>query len=459
MNGQSKLFNHLNTGATGRFESLTSGHLTPDALSVIDTILSRHIGELSIAIHTLSTNILSGGEKLIDTFDEQQVQYALEVLKIAGLVKRDLYAFEDKTRDRLRILMGRVSAAIDEEYNIQGAMISSTSNWSQVPDSLSAAEIEAVLAMKVCGQNIGKEGSTKSPSVLMLQRLATPDKVGKKVVLFPDAVKSMSRLVRSCQSFVFDICSAVPMKNLEGMSGLPIWKQEESMWSTNTPDTYGTLPQTHITQVGEHMLALVQALEPFASDKGVLQLANLVMDGVDHVCLKYWNSFIDAIDCQEFGGEDLVKEIMIGKTLKDVALRPESMQHLDDEEDDEELQNGDYNEDSAMNTFCNKWLDAVCTAVTGQLLDRILHINLLSKKGCEHLKVDLNYIVNVFHALGVSGHPHPLLNHLVVVSNMEADNVRSRLKSFTSGDEQGAAILKVISQSEKKLAEMRGISL
>lgn len=433
-----------------RFESLNGGYGATKALSTVDTLVSRHTGEISIAIHTLSTNMLSHTDKLTDNFDEQQVQYALEVLKIAGVIRRDLTSFEDKTRDRLRMLMGRMGAAIDEECNVESAILSSNQSWSQVPDSLSAAEIEAIFAMTVCSEAGDDEGSSKSPSVLVLQRLATPDKLGKKAILFPEAIDSIARLVKSCQSFVFDICAALPMKHLEGMSSLPVWKQEESMWSTSAPDSYGTLPQSHITQVGEHMLALVQALEPFASDKEALSLANLVMEGVERVAFEPWKSFIDAIDCDDVGDEDFVDELMKGKGLREYIMNPDSMQNLDDEDIEDE-------EDSDTHIFCNQWLDAVCTAVTGRLLDRTMRIHRLSKKGSEHLTVDFNYIVNVFSALGVSGHPHPLLHHIADITSMESTLLEARISK--SGDEGINPLAKAVRNAEVRIALMKGVAL
>ena len=435
-----------------RFESLNSGYGATKALSTVDTLVSRHTGEISIAIHTLSTNMLSHSDKLTDDFDEQQVQYALEVLKIAGLIRRDLTFFEEKTRDRLRMLMGRMSAAIDEECNVKSAVANSSNKaWSQIPDTLSAAEIESIFSMSVCSEAGDDEGSSKSPSILVLQRLATPDKLGKKAILFPEAMDSIARLVKSCQSFVFDICAALPMKHLDGMSSLAVWKQEESMWSSSAPDSYGTLPQSHITQVGEHMLALVQALEPFASDKDALSLANLVMEGVERVAFEPWKAFIDAIDCDGVSNEEFINALMKGQAIKDLVINHESMQNLDEEEDMED------EEDSETHAFCNKWLDAVCTAVTGRLLDRTMRIHRLSKKGGDHLTVDFNYIVNVFSALGVSGHPHPLLSHIAEITSMDSAALENRFSISNTDDLSPLA--KAVRNTEVRIALMKGVTL
>ena len=76
---------------------------------------------------------------------------------------------------------------------------------------------------------------------------------------------------------------------------------------------------------------------------------------------------------------------------------------------DHDVEDEDNDEESkAITNFCNAWLDVVGLAVTGRLMERLLRIPTLTAKGCEHLQADLNYLVNVFSALGVAGHPHRL---------------------------------------------------
>eukprot|EP00957_Ditylum_brightwellii_P022443 1693499-Ditylum_brightwellii.AAC.1 len=70
------------------------------------------------------------------------------------------------------------------------------------------------------------------------------------------------------------------------MSSLPVWGEEGE--SGDAIESYGILPQQYITQVGEHVLALVQALEPFASSADALSLANEVMSGVHAVAIQPW---------------------------------------------------------------------------------------------------------------------------------------------------------------------------
>lgn len=198
----------------------------------------------------------------------------------------------------------------------------------------------------------------------MLQTLSgSTQNGGSDDLLFPKSVDSLKRLDHSCQAFVFDISSAIPFKHLKDMSSLPTWGQEESMWSTTTSDFYGTLLQAYTTQAGEHMLALVQALEPFTSDKEGLQLASSVMQGVGHFSDKLWKKFARAINAESDDSE-FVSMIRQGDAVKDFILNFTENRFEEDEEDDEF--------DSAAQVFCNQWLDAVCSAVTEMVLEQTM---------------------------------------------------------------------------------------
>jgi hypothetical protein len=67
-----------------KFELLNRGYAATNALAAIDHILAGHAGELAIAVHKLSAAMTSDDQLLADSFDEQHILYALEVLKVAG---------------------------------------------------------------------------------------------------------------------------------------------------------------------------------------------------------------------------------------------------------------------------------------------------------------------------------------------------------------------------------------
>jgi hypothetical protein len=72
---------------------------------------------------------------------------------LAGIVQRNLNSIEDETKDRLRVLACRMGAAIDRENALIDGLSQMTRSVDLVPDALSTVEIEAILAITVCGGN------------------------------------------------------------------------------------------------------------------------------------------------------------------------------------------------------------------------------------------------------------------------------------------------------------------
>lgn len=381
-------------------------------------------------------------------FDEQHVHCALEVLRIAGVFKRDLKLFETSVRDRLN---GMANQMMD---------LGLESSNTDIPDALSPTQIRVMLAKGACSpadSSCVDDGTgVKYPSsVVQLRRLArvSGDSKSSPPPLFPKAVDSTSRLARSSQSFVFEVCYAIPERHLRSISALPIWKQEGS--SGGEESCYGILPQSFITHVGEHMLALVQALEPFASDSEALGLANKVMAGVREVAVQPWKEFVAAAGCSSTRSDDseTLGELMVGKTLvKYLSCEDET---VDDAPQDHEEEEEDP-DSTASTAFCNQWLDVIGMAVTGRLLERAMRIPRLGRKGAEHLAADLNYIRNVFTALGVSGHPNPLLHHAAWLASMDEEMFRERTRHRETAR---SAAIEVIHKMEDRMAYVRGIAL
>ena len=425
-----------------RFELLNSGYNAPATLTSIDKLISNHAAELAIAMGTLSTNASnsSGPE-----FDEQHVNCALEILRIAGVFKRNLRSFELTTRERLRRLSKEM---VDTTYLDDG------NNATDIPDELSPVQIRAILAKQACDPNptyIDDGTGVKCPtSVVELQRLAGQPS------LFPKSLDATSRLARSCLSLVFEVCSAIPERHLRGISALPVWKQDGGGGSDGADEeSYGILPQAFIRHVGEHLLSLVQALEPFASDADALAQANEVMSGVMDVAVQPWKEFVAAAGCTFTDNEKSQLEVLMrGKDLTKYFLDDED--NMDDHEGEQEEEEDDA-DTKASAEFCNQWLDVVGLAVTGRLLERTMRIPRLSKKGAEHLATDLNYIRNVFTALGVAGHPHPLLGYVAQLVTLDDSSLRSKVQ-LRRGDTEVSEALEVIKRAELRIAYVRGIS-
>jgi len=451
LNGLATFVFPLAEGALARFELMNGGFQVRDYLSTIDGLIAGHVAELSKAIQSLSSSMTSNERLLAEKFDDQHVLCALEVLKIAGSFRRSMKSFERKTRERLNVLAERMSLNAARETKIQDILSAATKTSRdgifQLPESLSAVEIDSFLTKSVCGSGGSHmDEDADSVTLALLQRLAGGAGVGQgegPLVLYAAADEAMQSLATSCHKFVHDVCTAVPRLHLSGISTMAAWKEEAN---ANDIASYGTLPQNYITQVGEHMLALVQALEPFAADTEALSLANEVMEGVRNVSLQPWREFLASAGSRE-SSEDVVKTLMDGEQILDLvvcALPPEE----EEEEEEEEAT-------KASTAFCNTWLDAVGLSVTGRLLERVVRIPQLTSRGCEHLSADMNYLVNVMSALALKGHPHPLLSHIAELAMIEGDILSERISNLDRRDQVQAALMCI----EQRLALMRNFEL
>jgi hypothetical protein len=145
------------------------------------------------------------------------------------------------------------------------------------------------------------------------------------------------------------------------------------------------------------------------------------------------------------GGISPMKDL-IGLVLGNAVVEGEVEEDEDEEQDDDA---------KALTAFCNAWLDVMGLAVTGRLLEQIMRIPLLTKNGCEHLHANLGYLENVFSAIGVAGHPHPLLGHIAGLATVDIDIMLDRTISALDQKDSIASLLRSI---EKRFVAMRGSS-
>ncbi|CAM9406541.1 unnamed protein product [Discosporangium mesarthrocarpum] len=91
-------------------------------------------------------------------------------------------------------------------------------------------------------------------------------------------------------------------------------------------------------------------------------------------------------------------------------------------------------------------------ATVGILIARVLEIPHMSRKGSEHLSVDMGYLFNVISALDLT--PHPLLTHLGRVVRLGREDALARLEDPAAGNDR---VLAVVLKIEKQLASARGL--
>jgi len=226
-------------------------------------------------------------------------------------------------------------------------------------------------------------------------------------VYFPKSQLQLQKFVHSSHLFLFDVMTHLPLYHLQPLPSFSIWRSESS--NTLDPD----LPQSYITQIGEHLLALVQALEPFATqnyNEHDSSSLDHIMDGVKHnISIAYWKEFLDFLFHTGSSSPDQEQRLRTVLLDKDTTIHKimdagsNALSVTKEEESDEE------EEEPPHVQFCNEWLDIIATALTGRILERICRLQRLTNVGYRHLKSDLNYLANVLMALGIHGHPHPFL--------------------------------------------------
>jgi hypothetical protein len=417
--------------AIGRFALFRGGYGAPEAVYLVDELLSQYIHVVVQALQQWSEACQS------QTYEDAHVLSALSVLRIAGWVQQQIDQLQQETRQELKVLEGRIVNHVQLLEGLPSNPLAASKFV--LPDSLSTVAINAMLTLSACGSLSNLSNlETAQMGVTTLERLS-----GEKMLL-PKSQQAATALGQICHAFVFDVCFTVPRLHLASLSGLSPWKESTSV--ADPLASYGTPPQSYITQVGEHMLSLVQALEPFAADAQSLALVQPVMVNLRHVSMQPWKELLRASGVEELADETkLLTRLMDGKDLLDLVVGSPLMEEEEGEPEDDESR--------AVNTFCNSWLDVTGLAVTGRLLERVLRIPTLTAKGCEHLQVDLNYLVNVLTALGVQGHPHPLLGHMAELAVLDGTILRERIK----GHDTREPLESCLSAMEQRLAAMRGI--
>lgn len=408
-------------GSISRFEVLSAGYAPQAGLKVVDKVISMYTRELATAIQTVSGHMENTNQF---EFDDSTILGALGSLLIAGNFVRRLTKLEEETRERLSVLISGMLQYTSRVKEVEKSYL--------LQDSLTAFEIDLMLAKSaLCDEQ------NAAPAVL--QRIVGSD-LGS---LYPEAVNASKELVDACVRFVFDMLSALPRHNLKNMASRSAWSEG----ATSNFASYGALPQQYVTDIGEHMLALVQTLEPFASETSSIDVTRDIMQDIRYVAIPPWKDLL--LVTGSVGDNNLLEALMDSKKVGDIL----GISLVDEGASDEE--DGDSEDvDKDVTHFCNKWLDVVGLAVTGRFLEQIMRIPKLSRRGCEQLNADLNYLVNVFSALGLNDHPHPLLAHIAELLTVDEEALNESIMTRDKGSQIEAAIQSI----EDRLAAMKGAS-
>ncbi len=189
-----------------------------------------------------------------------------------------------------------------------------------------------------------------------------------------------------------------------------------------------------MTAAGEHILSLLQQLEPFARSSNFADAALAIeKGGTSKLAIPQWKKFGRALG---FSDEKLVvglSDVASGSAFTFISGNDsinEGDDELDDkvevsEEDDETQAECDVSvnheeeeegeSDSNVLHFCRDWLHAIGGGAVGAFLCEIAKVKKFSSLGAAQLAVDCAYLGNVLHALDLQ--PHPLLLWMENVMN------------------------------------------
>lgn len=192
------------------------------------------------------------------------------------------------------------------------------------------------------------------------------------------------------------------------------------------------LPQTVVTQVGEHLLSLVNEIETFSSSDAIYDLIPLYGTAAElSSIMKCWRDLLPNSDTKEVylllhpffnflesicvyscifffqSSKCPTDSLCFRKSCRNILLSWQKNAAVVDFKKSEFLE--ETQEDDRSLQFVNEWLTAVSDYVVGLFLVQVMKMESLSTKGCFQLGADISYLINVADALGIL--PHPLLLH------------------------------------------------
>jgi hypothetical protein len=369
-----------------------------------------------------------------DIRGRELVSGALRALQAAGRLTRKMRALEAVASDAL----GELSSAVFKEVAIDRAVALITSHHQlqqaagSAPPSAGIASmgVGAIFANCVLQSDIGAASELRSFLNASASHHASQ-------TVFAAVNAPLARLKITAGGLLFDLCTAAPEKMLADLHTEDVWTQGGVEYTKGASGSGGEseggmdlalvdslLPLPAITQVGEHLLSLVQELETFASSdalpdllcmmgdaqtvelaargwrrlKGLLEDKDVLgggrevdFEGVDQLCRR------STCGAAVVAAEKLLFGMQLSRVVEDVVAEGGG----EDPEADAE---------AAALGFVNEWLGAVADSTVGLVVAQWLQVSSLSPSGRAQLVVDLEYISNVVHAMGLR--QHPLLVHL-----------------------------------------------
>jgi hypothetical protein len=391
--------------------------------------------------------------------------YALRSLQAAGKIMANLQIVENAVRDCFEEILENLGNLPVTSNIAISAYLNDTSEvsfGSVYAGHMLGKDSEALsrLRILISGADTTSRIST-SASMLVSTTTSNYNNVPLPLKVFRTTTDAAAQFTRIAGSLLLEICIALPRKSLAHVSSEAIWA---SRLSTQI-DPVDILPQLSFTQVGEHLLGLVQDLEAFAASLALSDLLNISRnhcsekrdsrrledDGkyMEQLVKRDWeacarnssrgkdmnemNILLNAdtfgVLSNRFAASTAVinmEKAILGKESDDSKRfrgneeeyereRGTSKHDINDNTGtgaEEEIEK-EENVEMATLTLVNDWLCSIADVIVGLLFCQILSIKKITSSGRRQLETDVTYIRNVISALGLL--PHPLLTHLLTL--------------------------------------------
>ncbi len=209
-----------------------------------------------------------------------------------------------------------------------------------------------------------------------------------------------------------------------------------------------------MTATGEHLLSLLQQLEPFARSSSFADAAlTIEKGGTTKLAIPQWKTFGRALG---FSDENLVvglSDVASGAAYtfitsydnnddSDEATAADQTQtRIEDGGVNDEEEDDDESERDVL-CFCRDWLLAIGGGAVGAFLCEIAKVKKFSSLGAAQLAADCAYLGNVLHALDLQ--PHPLLWWMESVVNQHL----KKMDSTGQHSKTGAPLKLIKSETE-----------
>ncbi len=190
-----------------------------------------------------------------------------------------------------------------------------------------------------------------------------------------------------------------------------------------------------MTATGEHLLSLLQQLEPFARSSNFSDAALATeKGGTTKLPILQWKIFGKALG---FSDQDLsveLDDVISGDSFTFITTTsPESNSNNNNGDDSDEDDNKEEEEEDEAERdilrFCSDWLLAIGGGAVGMFLCEIANVKKFSSRGAAQLAADCAYLGNVLQALDLE--PHPFLWWIESVVNQHMDGTGGQLQSKT----------------------------